>query len=205
MTQATDFYTQMLESQRRAAEQRVETRAALVTELRALGVTRIAVQYEGYGDSGNVEDVVVTPDTITLTEELRRRVEDFGWDFAYALSPGFENNEGGYGELTWSLEADKIDVSHSNRYMALPHFVWRNYPETGKFRRDNCEFEAPLVARERSFGSKRRAKRFRRVDCIGQSDTKRHLPGLWIAFTPTSRLAAPAAAGLPRPWRWCYC
>ena len=117
MTQATDFYTQMLESQRRAAEQRVETRAALVTELRALDVTRIAVQYEGYGDSGNVEDVVVTPDTITLTEELRRRVEDFGWDFAYALIPGFENNEGGYGELTWSLEADKIDVSHSNRYI----------------------------------------------------------------------------------------
>ena len=117
MTQAIDFYAQMLESQRRAAEQRVETRAALLTELHALGATCIKVQYEGYGDSGNVEDIVVTPDTITLTEELRRRVEDFGWDFAYALSPGFENNEGGYGELTWSLETDKIDVSHSNRYI----------------------------------------------------------------------------------------
>eukprot|EP00903_Cladosiphon_okamuranus_P021920 g20152.t1 len=102
----------MLEAQRRAAEQRVETRAALLTELRGLGVTGLDVQYEGYGDSGNVEEVVVTPDTITLTEELRRRVEDFGWDFAYALSPGFENNEGGYGELTWALETDKIDVGY---------------------------------------------------------------------------------------------
>ena len=117
MTQATDFYAQMLDSQRRAAEQRVETRASLLCQLRALGVRSIEVQYEGYGDSGNVEDVVVAPDTVTLTDELRRRVEDFGWDFAYALSPGFENNEGGYGELTWSLEADKIDVSHSNRYI----------------------------------------------------------------------------------------
>ena len=117
MTQANDFYAQMLEAQRRAAEQRVETRAALLTELRGLGVTGLDVQYEGYGDSGNVEEVVVTPDTITLTEELRRRVEDFGWDFAYALSPGFENNEGGYGELTWALETDKIDVSHSNRFI----------------------------------------------------------------------------------------
>ena len=117
MTQATDFYAQMLDSQRHAAEQRVETRAALLTELRALGVRSIEVQYEGYGDSGNVEDVVVAPDTVTLTDELRRRVEDFGWDFAYALSPGFQNNEGGYGELTWSLEVDKIDVSHSNRYI----------------------------------------------------------------------------------------
>jgi len=117
MTQVNDFYAQMLEAQRSAAEQRVVTRAALLTELRALGMTKIEVQYEGYGDSGNVEDVVVTPDTITLTEDLRRRVEDFGWDFAYALSPGFENNEGGYGELTWVLKTDKIDVSHSNRYI----------------------------------------------------------------------------------------
>ncbi len=92
MTQANDFYAQMLEAQQRTAEQRVETRAAILTELRDLGVTNIEVQYEGYGDSGNVEDVVVTPDTITLTDELRRQVEDFGWDFAYALSPGFENN-----------------------------------------------------------------------------------------------------------------
>ncbi|KMK63856.1 DUF6878 family protein [Puniceibacterium sp. IMCC21224] len=117
MTQANDFFAQMLDSQRRASEQRVETRAALLTELRALGVTSIELQYEGYGDSGNVEEVVVTPDTVTLTDELRRRVEDFGWDFAYALSPGFENNEGGYGALTWALEADRIDVSHSNRYI----------------------------------------------------------------------------------------
>ena len=117
MTQATDFYAQMLEVQKRAAEERVETRAALLSELRALGVTSIEVQYEGYGDSGNVEDVVVTPDAVILTDELRHRVADFGWDFAYALSPGFENNEGGYGELTWALEADKIDVSHSNRYI----------------------------------------------------------------------------------------
>ncbi|WP_368074522.1 DUF6878 family protein [Celeribacter baekdonensis] len=33
------------------------------------------------------------------------------------MSPGFENNEGGYGELTWALEVDKIGVSHSNRYI----------------------------------------------------------------------------------------
>ena len=117
MTQVNDFYAQMLEAQQRAAEQRVVTRVALLSELRAVGVTKIEVQYEGYGDSGNIEDVVVTPDTISLSEELRRRVEDFGWDFAYALSPGFENNEGGYGELTWALEADKIAVSHSNRYV----------------------------------------------------------------------------------------
>jgi hypothetical protein len=38
---------------------------------------------------------------------------------------------------------------------ALPHFVWRNYHETGKFRRDSCEFKEALVARERCCRSKR--------------------------------------------------
>lgn len=38
---------------------------------------------------------------------------------------------------------------------ALPHFVWRNYPETGKFRRDSCEFEEALVAGQRCCSSKR--------------------------------------------------
>lgn len=37
----------------------------------------------------------------------------------------------------------------------LPHFVWRNYPEIGKFRRYSCEFEEALVARERCCRSKR--------------------------------------------------
>ena len=37
----------------------------------------------------------------------------------------------------------------------LPHFVWRNYPETGKLMRDSCELEEALVARSRCFGPKR--------------------------------------------------
>ena len=40
-------------------------------------------------------------------------------------------------------------------FVVLPHFVWRNYPETGKFRRYSCEFEEALVARERCCRSKR--------------------------------------------------
>ena len=43
MTQANDFYAQMLEAQRRAAEQRVETRAALLTELRGLNMKAMAI------------------------------------------------------------------------------------------------------------------------------------------------------------------
>ena len=33
-------------------------------------------------------------------------------------------------------------------------FVWRHYAETEKFRRHSRDLKEPLVARERSFGSK---------------------------------------------------
>ena len=57
------------------------------------------------------------PAEVKLPEALVTAVGDFAWSLAYHHHPGFENNEGGYGELTWALEADKIDVSHSNRYI----------------------------------------------------------------------------------------
>ena len=117
MTQTLDYAAQTAAAQKKAEAARVETRTALFMELRALGVTLLEVQYEGYGDSGNVEDVTPSPLAIKLESEVNRRVEDFAWDFAYALNPGFENNEGGYGSLEWNLETDKITISHSNRYV----------------------------------------------------------------------------------------
>ena len=121
MTQVADFYAQMLKSQRLAAEQRVETRAALLSELRAIGVTSIEVQYEGYGDSGNVEDVTVQPVGIALPDELCTKVGDFAWSVAYHQHPGFENNEGGYGTLPWNIAADSITLDHADRYVECSH------------------------------------------------------------------------------------
>ena len=121
MTKANDFYTQHLAAQKRAAEQRVETRAALLTGLRALGVTSVEVQYEGYGDSGNVEDVTVQPAEVQLPEPLATEVGDFAWSLAYHHHPGFENNEGGYGTLTWDLRNDSVTLDHADAQVECSH------------------------------------------------------------------------------------
>jgi hypothetical protein len=55
--------------------------------------------------------------------------------------------------IVWCRVAFKCD--NLTLKAGHPQFVWRNYPETGKFRRDSCEFEETLVAWGRSFGSKR--------------------------------------------------
>ena len=106
------------------AERDAATKAArseLLPQLRALGVTEVIAEYEGYGDSGNVEDVSVLPAGIELPGDLRTMLEDFTWSFAYHHHPGFENNEGGYGTLTWDVTADSITLDHADRYVECTH------------------------------------------------------------------------------------
>ena len=97
------------------------TRAELIVQLRALGINEVTAEYEGYGDSGNVEDVNVQPAEVQLPEALVTAVGDFAWSLAYHHHPGFENNEGGYGELTWDVSADSITLDHADRYVECSH------------------------------------------------------------------------------------
>ena len=99
-----------------------QQRTTLRNELCKLGIASVQAEYDGYGDSGNVEDVSLTPaPTVDETKETVRLLEsilsDFIWMFAYGLHPGFENNEGGWGAFEWDLAADKINLSHHDRYV----------------------------------------------------------------------------------------
>ncbi|APX26217.1 MULTISPECIES: DUF6878 family protein [Salipiger] len=96
-------------------------RGELLPLLRALGITEVVAEYEGYGDSGNIEDVTVQPAGVELSDELNTKVEDFAWSVAYHQHPGFENNEGGYGTLTWDVIADSIALDHADRYVECSH------------------------------------------------------------------------------------
>ena len=96
-------------------------RADLLARLRVLGVTEVIARYEGYGDSGNVEELALQPDQTDLPDDLETALRDFAWSFAYHLHPGFENNEGGYGELTWDVSADSITLDHADRYVECSH------------------------------------------------------------------------------------
>ena len=98
-----------------------ETRATLIAQLRSICISEVTAEYEGYGDSGNVEDVTVQPAEVKLPEALVTEVGDFAWSLAYHHHPGFENNEGGYGTLTWDIAADSITLDHADRYVECSH------------------------------------------------------------------------------------
>jgi len=114
MTQKEDFFRQM-SAETDLAEQKLNAiRAQLVTELRAAGVARAKMFYEGYDDDGNVEDVILEPSHILLPASLHLRLEDFAWEFAYSYNPGLEIDCGGGGEIEWDLQQDTIDLSYSS-------------------------------------------------------------------------------------------
>lgn len=92
-------------------------REELLGKLRAVGIESVSASYNGYGDSGNVEDIVLTPDRDLGL--LDRELADFIWSFVYSLHPGFENNEGGQGEFGWTISTDRIDVSHGDNYTEI--------------------------------------------------------------------------------------
>ena len=91
-------------------------RAVLRAFLQSKGVTRVDAQYDAYGDSGNVEDITFTPVTVMIETTQEEALRDFIWSMAYALHPGFENNDGGDGEVVWEIDEDKIQIEHRERF-----------------------------------------------------------------------------------------
>lgn len=110
----TDYMAQIAEARRKQEEALGERRANLLTALRAAGATHVTILYDGYGDSGDVNDVRIEPEGVALNAEDDRALHEFGWDRAYALHPGFENNEGGNGEITWDIASDKMSMTHND-------------------------------------------------------------------------------------------
>ena len=103
--------TDWAERERKAQDVRQRERAELGDLLRVKGVERVEAGYDGYGDSGNVNHVAVSPDDADV-KELDTRLADFIWATAYNLNPGFEIDDGGEGTMTWDVVKDRIDVKH---------------------------------------------------------------------------------------------
>ena len=111
--------------QARWAQEREAERTTLAETLRGAGAARIVAHYDGYGDSGNVHGITVSPDSAEIGD-IKARLADFVWDVAYGLNPGFENNDGGEGTVTWDIAADRIDVDHANFYTERDEYLHKD-------------------------------------------------------------------------------
>ncbi|MFZ2871466.1 DUF6878 family protein [Zavarzinia sp.] len=108
--------------------------------LAAAGITTIVITFDGYGDSGQIEDIEVRgPDGIDLNRikirltvldwrtetpeereaSLHECVEDLAYGFLNQTHCGWENNEGGYGEFTFDVAKGTVSLDYNERYEAV--------------------------------------------------------------------------------------
>lgn len=124
-----------------------ENRAALFDALERHGVETVTMSFDGYGDSGQIDDICVTAGTPhdlaaieieqkkadwhnetveTVTAALRTVIEDFGYAVLEDTHCGWENNDGGYGEFVFDVGARTITLDFYERYVSTENH-WHEF------------------------------------------------------------------------------
>ena len=116
----------------------VANKKTLFDALEAAGITSVLVHFDGYGDSGQVEDIdAVSGDqprdlptgTVVIarahwgtseTEQaecsVRDAVEALAYAFLEETHGGWENNQGAYGEFTFTVANRSIVLDYNERF-----------------------------------------------------------------------------------------
>ena len=119
-------------------------RESLLAALIKLNITEVTVRYEGGGDSGDVTELEVKPETVTpqlvvehiphryVASEYRDReyhyhlekrqssvddaLRDFAMAWANAQHSGWENNDGGSGTVIIHVAENNFQLGHTEYY-----------------------------------------------------------------------------------------
>ena len=119
-------------------------KAVLFDALSTNGVSQAVVTFDGYGDSGQIEDIdaragddkIDLPDlsvTLTLARSgstepvtkimsLAEAIESMAYDFLERTHPGWELNNGADGEFVFDVASRTITLDYNERYTASNNF-----------------------------------------------------------------------------------
>ena len=111
----------------------------LFAHLSSAGISRVIVEFDGGGDSGQIEGITAyADDTITdlpsetLTQlrekyrgqqpervdlELSKAIEELAYDCLAMAEYGWEINDGAYGEFTFDVGRSTIELDFNQRFM----------------------------------------------------------------------------------------
>lgn len=128
-----------------AAELIPENKARLFACLASTGITLVTVTFDGYGDSGQIEDIAAfigdqqadlpggTVEVKTLHHGADRPVanchsaseaiENLAYDLLCQTHCGWENNDGAYGEFTFDLTAGTITLDYNERFTSSKNYA----------------------------------------------------------------------------------
>jgi len=135
----TDIFMASYQNHRKAfGEANVVNKATVFDALAAVGITTIAVTFDGEGDSGQIENIVAyKSDVETPLPESRVKLKSIQWgdgrlsdddlslrdaverlcyDFLEQEYDGWENNDGAFGEFSLDISRKTIDLEFNGRY-----------------------------------------------------------------------------------------
>ena len=137
---ASDWDAKRAAQDRLHAELQSQNQAALFDVLAAAGVTHIIVTFDGYGDSGQIEnieaktgDAVVAmpgceveiaeaiwdqPEPNRFSVRIADAIERLAYDLLERTHCGWENNDGAYGDFTFDVAERTITLDYNERYTA---------------------------------------------------------------------------------------
>lgn len=142
-----------LERQEATKKMLATNKEPLLKVLRELGAARVIISYSGSGDDGHFEDALITgkDDKILdvgeavvtvnklstrvtadgFSEEIREEEQDledalldFAHEWVYSQHGGWENNDGGAGEITISVESGEFSLVHSELYVESTEYEY---------------------------------------------------------------------------------
>lgn len=135
----TDFADFLRKEREEREEKADKCRDLLMRALKSAGVKKVAVDFNGYGDSGNVENIAYTPKSVDGKTEvsdsphevrewsdsgsklvvrnytLDELVEQLCYDLLYANHPGWEINEGSFGEFEINVTKNSVGLVFNER------------------------------------------------------------------------------------------
>jgi hypothetical protein len=119
-------------------------KTALFGILAEHGITAVIVNFDGYGDSGQIEDITAQTGSVTVelpderieifrpvwdspdiereTHTVREAIEALSYDFLAQTHCGWENNDGAYGDFTFDVTEGSITLDYNERYTASENY-----------------------------------------------------------------------------------
>lgn len=129
----------------RAVDRLTSNKEALFDVLAAAGITSVAVNFDGYGDSGQIESIDALagaeavslpgtpveiaglawgePEARTQSLSLRAAIEELAYDFLGQTHAGWQDSDGAYGDFTFDVEQRTITLDYNERYSATENYV----------------------------------------------------------------------------------
>jgi hypothetical protein len=106
----------------------------IVAALKALGVVLVEVEYDGEGDSGQIDTITAYKADETRVDvagvspfvlgdgpaaerfnTLHECLDTFAWDVLWHHHEGFENNDGGFGKIVIDVDDGTVRIEHNWR------------------------------------------------------------------------------------------